>query len=141
VINDEDTESAYNLGIAYKEMGLLDDAIVEFDKAMASSTRMLDCVCLKAACYIAQQKFTAAEEVLTKALSGSLNLEQKILLYYETGLLYEAWDRGAAALASYQVVAASDPHFRDVSNKIVELKGMTDSENGDALSSSRVSYL
>jgi len=141
VINEEDTESAYNLGIAYKEMGLLDDAITEFDKATASSARIIDCACLKAACYIAQQKFTAAEDVLTEALSGSLSLEQKILLYYETGLLYEAWDRGADALASYQIVAASDPSFRDVSSKIVELKEAVNSGNGSTSDSSRVSYL
>lgn len=139
VITDDDTESSYNLGIAYKEMGLLDDAIAEFDKAIKSPSRMLDCVSLKAACYVDQQKFDEAESVLTSGLSDpSLTMKDQILLYYETGLLYEAWHRYADALSSYQVVADNDPSFRNVTVKIGELKDLVDDMVSET---SRVSYL
>ncbi|MEA3465383.1 MAG: tetratricopeptide repeat protein [Thermodesulfobacteriota bacterium] len=140
VITDDDTESAYNLGIAYKEMGLIDDAIAEFDKAMKSPARKLDSLSLKAACYIVQQKFDAAEEVLTIGLSDSLlSSQDQIYLYYETGLLYEVWDRPADALSSYQVVADSDSNFRDINVKIAELKELVG--DGGAVEANRVSYL
>lgn len=141
VISDDDTESSYNLGIAYKEMGLLDDAIAEFDKAINSPTRKLDCLSLKAACYVDQQKFDEAETVLTLGLSDSmLTIKDQIVLYYETGLLYEAWHRYADALSSFQIVAENDPQFRSVTVKISELKDLVDGD-GVASGTNRVSYL
>lgn len=141
VITDDDTESSYNLGIAYKEMGLFADAIAEFDKAINSPSRKLDCISLKAACYVDQQKFDEAESVLTSGLSDtSLTIKDQVLLYYETGLLYEAWHRFADALSSYQVVADNDPQFRSVTVKIGELKDLVDDD--DMVSeTNRVSYL
>lgn len=141
VITDDDTESSYNLGIAYKEMGLFDDAIAEFNKAINSPSRKLDCISLKASCYVDQQKFDEAEAVLTEGLSdSSVSIKDQVLLYYETGLLYEAWHRYADALSSYQVVADNDPQFRSVTVKICELKDLV--EDGDMVSeTNRVSYL
>jgi tetratricopeptide (TPR) repeat protein len=142
VIGDEDTESAYNLGVAYKEMGLYDDAVAEFDKAMRSPLRKIDSLTLKASCYVDQQSFEKAEEVLTLGLSDSfLSTKDRVVLYYETGLLYEAWHRYADALSSYQVVADNDATFRDVSIKIIELKEMVDDDSGPSAGESRVSYL
>nr|WP_320115557.1 tetratricopeptide repeat protein [uncultured Desulfuromonas sp.] len=142
VIGEEDTESAYNLGVAYKEMGLYDDAVAEFDKAMRSPLRKIDSLTLKAACFIDQQKFDQAEDVLTLGLSDSLlSTKDRVVLYYETGLLYEAWHRYADALASYQVVADNDATFRDVSIKIIELKELVDDDSGSPSGESRVSYL
>lgn len=139
VITDDDTESSYNLGIAYKEMGLFDDAIAEFDKAINSPSRKLDCISLKAACYVDQQKFDEAESILTSGLSdSSLTIKDQVLLYYETGLLYEAWHRYADALSSYQVVADNDPQFRSVTVKIGELKDLVDDNVSET---NRVSYL
>lgn len=140
VISDEDTESAYNLGIAYKEMGLIDDAIAEFNKAMNSPARKIDCITLKTGCYIDQQKFDAAEETLTVGLSdSSLSKKEQVLLFYESGLLYEAWGRFADALSSYQVVADNDSSFRDVAAKVAELTEIVNNEG--ATSNDRVSYL
>ena len=142
VIGDEDTESAYNLGVAYKEMGLYDDAIAEFDKAMRSPLRKIDSLSLKAACFVDQQKFQEAEDVLTLGLSDSLlSTKDRVVLYYETGLLYEAWHRYADALASYQVVADNEATFRDVSIKILELKELVDDDTDLSVGESRVSYL
>ncbi|MBW2186982.1 MAG: hypothetical protein JRG71_11485, partial [Deltaproteobacteria bacterium] len=66
--------------------------------------------------------------------------KDQVLLYYETGLLYEAWHRYADALSSYQVVADNDPQFRSVTVKIGELKILVD--DSDMVSeTNRVSYL
>lgn len=141
VIGDEDTESAYNLGVAYKEMGLYADAITEFDKAMQSPARKIDCLSLKASCHIDQQQFEVAEEVLTLGLSDpALSIKERVILYYETGLLYEAWHRYADALTSYQVVADNDASFRNVTAKIVELKELVDDSDSTA-GVAKVSYV
>lgn len=141
VITDDDTESSYNLGIAYKEMGLLEDAILEFAKAERNPDRKVDCLLLKADCLIAQQKFEAAEEMLTIGLSDrALTSKDRVVIYYQTGLLYEAWNRYSDALSSYQVVADNDVTFRDVRSKINELKELVD-DGGGSFESNRVSYL
>ncbi|MBN2644136.1 MAG: tetratricopeptide repeat protein [Desulfuromonadaceae bacterium] len=138
VIADEDTESAYNLGIAYKEMGLYDDAVAEFDKAMADPQYRISGICLKAACYVEQKSFDKAEEILTLGLSAKgLTQDDRIILYYESGMLYEAKGAYADALSSYQVVADNDPQFRSVNMKIAELKSLLNAADGDG---QRVSF-
>jgi len=140
-IGEEDTESAYNLGIAYKEMGLYSDAVEQFGKAKADPVRRIACTSLQAECYRFMQQFEKAEEVLTEGLSApDLSLDERIALYYETGLLYEECDRYADALASYQEVEDKKPDFREVTTKISELKKALGVEGGsDDLS--RVSYI
>ncbi|MFO7831071.1 MAG: tetratricopeptide repeat protein [Desulfuromonadaceae bacterium] len=140
-IGDEDTESAYNLGIAYKEMGLYSDAVEQFGRGKADPGRRIACISLQSECYRSMQQFEKAEEVLTDGLSApELSMDERIALYYETGLLYEECDRHADALASYQVVEDKKPDFRDVTKKVAELKKMLGVESGsDDLS--RVSYV
>lgn len=140
-IGDEDTESAYNLGIAYKEMGLYSDAVEQFGKAKADPMRHTACISLQADCYRSMQQFEKAEEVLTDGLSApDLGMDERITLYYETGLLYEECDRHADALASYQVVEDKKPDFRDVAKKVAELKKTLGIEDGPD-DHSRVSYV
>ncbi len=140
-IEEEDTESAYNLGIAYMEMGLHSDALLQFIKAKRDPARKVASISMQAQCYQAMQQYDKAEEVLTCGLSAtSLSMEERIALYYETGLLYEECGRHADALASYQVVLDNDPTFREVSKKTAALKIVLGaSESNDDLS--RVSYV
>jgi tetratricopeptide (TPR) repeat protein len=140
-IGDEDTESAYNLGIAYKEMGLYSDAVEQFSKSKWDPARRVSSVMLEADCYKYMQQFEKAEEILADALSApDLQMEERIALYYETGLLYEECDRYADALASYQVVVDNKPDFREVSQKVAELKKTLGVED-DSEDLSRVSYV
>lgn len=140
-IGDEDTESAYNLGIAYKEMGLYSDAVEQFDRAKSDPVRRISSISLQAECYRSMQQYEKAEEVLTDGLGGAdLSMDERIALYYDTGLLYEECDRYADALASYQVVEDKKPQFRDVGKKVAELKKILGIEDG-AHDLSRVSYV
>jgi len=140
-IGDEDTESAYNLGIAYKEMGLYSDAVEQFDRSKSDPVRRVSSISLQAECYRSMQQYEKAEEVLTEGLGGpDLSMDDRIALYYDTGLLYEECDRHADALASYQVVEDKKPQFRDVGKKVAELKKILGVEGG-ADDLSRVSYV
>lgn len=148
-IDVEDAESHYNLGIAYKEMGLLDEAVAEFDKAMKNPARMVDSLTLKGICLFEKGDFEPAEKVFKSGLLyPALSAIERISLFYEMGLLYEAWGRPLEALDSFQAAADADLFFRGVGEKIEALRktlgldvkaGKEDSgARGDK---SRVSYI
>ena len=145
-IGKEDAESHYNLGIAYKEMGLLDDAIAEFEKAIIHPDRTVDCLTLKGICLSETGKLAEAEEVFLKTLQMSeLSPEEQTSLHYELGLVAEKAKRPMDALQQFQTVADTDSFFRDVGEKIRQLRNELglDGEGGETPSGSknRVSYL
>ena len=143
----DDMESHYNLGIAYREMGLLDDAISEFEKAEREPSRFVDCQMLKGLCFSDKGEYDNAERMLQLALDSQyLEEMQQLNLGYEMGLLYERAERFDDALRSYQNVLSLDRNYRDVSEKIALLKnmlGITDksSEGGVEESKERISFL
>ncbi len=121
--DDEDTQSHFDLGIAYKEMGLLDDAIAEFGKAARDTSRLLDCLMLKGQCQAEMGKVGQAEATFKEVLGlSSLTDDLRVALRYELGLLYESSGRPLEALESFQIVADQDLFFRDVTDKLKALR-------------------
>ena len=119
----DDMESHYNLGIAYREMGLLDDAISEFEKAEREPARYVDCQTLKGLSFSDKKDYENAELMFQQALdSPELEAIQRLNLGYELGLLYERDERSNDALISYQNVFSQDSNYRDVRDKISSLK-------------------
>jgi tetratricopeptide (TPR) repeat protein len=119
----DDMESHYNLGIAYREMGLLDDAISEFEKAQKDPLRYVDCLTLKGLTYSDKGDYPNAEKMFQQALdSPRLEDIQRLNLGYELGLLYERAERHNDALISYRNVLAQDSKYRDVTEKVATLK-------------------
>jgi tetratricopeptide (TPR) repeat protein len=122
-IEAEDTETHYNLGIAYKEMGLLDDAIEQFEKAKQDVERRVDCLTLKGACLVQKGDFEKAVDAFREGLAvDDIKNEERISLYYELGLLYLGWKRPLEALDSFQCVADVEPFFRQVDEQIRKLR-------------------
>jgi len=151
-IGSEDAETHFNLGIAYREMGLIDDAIGEFNHAMQDPSRRFDCLTLKGICLLDKKDFEGAEASFKLGLSTpGLAENQRLSLFYELGLLYEAWDRPLDALDSFQNAADVDLFFRNVQEKIQELRsrlgmGEGEGDNGDSnagggSNKDRVSYV
>jgi len=119
----DDLESHYNLGIAYREMGLLDDAISELEKAQKDPARFVDCQMLKGLTYSDQGDYLSAEKMFQQALdSPHLEELQRLNLGYELGLLYERAERHNDALISYSNVLTQDDNYRDVADKVTTLK-------------------
>jgi tetratricopeptide (TPR) repeat protein len=129
-----DTETHFNLGIAYKEMGLFDEAISEFQTAAIDPKRKIDCLTLEGICRRDKGDFAGAEEVLinTLALDG-LTVEEKLSLTYELAFLCESAGRQDDAVSYYREVRAINPGFRDAAEKIAHLQGSDESEETELL--------
>lgn len=148
-IDSDDAESHFNLGIAYKEMGLLDDAIGEFEQAMNDASRCLDCVTLIALCQGDKGDFKGAETTLKLGLAlPGLTATQRMSIYYDLGQVYELVQRPLEALECFQSVHDVDMFYRDVQAKIHSLRqqlglGGDDHEGpaGSAGGKHRVSYI
>ncbi|MDO9080445.1 MAG: hypothetical protein Q7U44_06550, partial [Desulfuromonadales bacterium] len=122
-IDQEDTEAHYDLGIAYKEMGLRDDAIDEFKKSMRNPKRLADSLILIGICYAEKGAFAEAETVFSAAIARpEVQAADKVGTQYELALVYEVWGRPADALRTFEAVAVSDPCFRNVADKIETLR-------------------
>ncbi len=148
-VSAEDFETHYNLGIAYKEMGLLDDAISQFDKVKVDPQRRIDCLTLKGVCLVQKGAFDEAVSTFREGLAyDTLKESERISLYYELGLLYVEWGQPLEALDSFQCVADVDPFFRNVDDQIRQLRkelGLDDDNggtpSGNSSGKSRVSYI
>jgi len=120
----EDTDTHYDLGIAYKEMGLVDDALQEFETALrgASKKKEVDCLAMVALCRQEKGDGPGAVEAWRRALhSDWLTPEAARAMHYDLALYYrEASDREAALWYLNKVVRA-DRGFRDAAAMLVEL--------------------
>jgi tetratricopeptide (TPR) repeat protein len=130
----EDTETHYNLGIAYKEMELFTDAITEFQTAAMDPQRKIDCLTLEGICYRDKGDIAKAEEIFINTLSlQGLTGEEQLSLNYELAFLYETVGRQEDALRFYRQVRAINPGFRDAAKKIAHLQGSDDTDEMELL--------
>lgn len=117
-VDDQDFETHYNLGIAYKEMGLLPEAIKEFELAFQADLRFQDASMMLAACYRERGMMDTAIEVLTNALSDPrCKKEHVVAIKYELATIYDSEGDTKRARFLYEEVSQLDPAFRDVRNK------------------------
>jgi tetratricopeptide (TPR) repeat protein len=129
-----DTETHFNLGIAYKEMGLFDEAISEFQTAATDPKRKIDCLTLEGICQRDKGDFAGAEDVFVKTLAlDGLTDEEKLSLKYELAFLCESTGRQEDAVRYYREVRAINPGFRDAAKKIAHLQGSDEPEDTELL--------
>ncbi|HEY7861446.1 MAG TPA: tetratricopeptide repeat protein, partial [Gemmatimonadaceae bacterium] len=118
-VDQEDYQSHYDLGIAFKEMGLVDEAIAEFQKALRSPTNRVPTYEALGACFIEKEQYPIATTVLSRALSeAGITDDQLVGVLYLLGRASEALERRDDALMYYQRVFLVDIQFRDVAERI-----------------------
>ena len=133
-LDDGDTETHYNLGIAYKEMGLYDDAVSEFRIAAIDPQRRIDCMTLQGICLRDKGDHAGAEEIFRNALvMDGLSGEERLSINYELAFLCETVGRKEEAVRFYLEVLAINPGFRDAAKKIAYLQGNEMGEETDLL--------
>jgi tetratricopeptide (TPR) repeat protein len=121
-VDDEDFESHYDLGVAYKEMGLVDEAIAEFQKALRGATGRVRTYEALGQCFLEKQQFQVAATILSRALNEQgIGDDQLVGVLYLLGYCSEALRAQADALAYYQRVFAVDIQFRDVADRLARL--------------------
>ena len=118
-LGDEDFETHYNLGIAYKEMGLMEEAVAEFTLAEKSPTRRLNAVSMIALCLREMGRFDEAALKLRTGISLAVegSEDQKGFLY-DLATLHEQAGRAADAQDVLRRLLDIDPDYRDVAARL-----------------------
>jgi pilus assembly protein FimV len=126
---DEDLETHYNLGIAFREMGLLEEAISEFQKVAKASDRgrafrytMQCCTLLGLAFMEKGQPAIAAIWYERALLTPGNDPESNLALRYDLGVAQESAGELVAALKSFSQVYAMNIDYRDVAERIAALQ-------------------
>ncbi len=118
----EDYDTRYNLGIAYKEMGLLDEAIAEFQLAAKDELRNLECCSMLGLCFMEKGMPDIAIKWFSKGLALPGRREEEYHgLRYDLARAYEEASQPDRALELYTEIFKENARFRDVKDRVREL--------------------
>lgn len=118
-VDDIDPETHYTLGVAYKNMGLLDEAKEEFALAMKGSGVFLDACLMTAVCLKEQEQFDSASAQLERLLTDPRCQGAKAqAIRYELGLLYEKQQQWQLATTMFEAI----PTFHDVPQRLAAIR-------------------
>jgi len=125
----DDPETHYNLGVAFREMGLLDEAIGEFQKVVKGAQKgkypphFLQACSLLAVCFMDKGMPAIAVKWYSRALeSPDLDEEAALALHYDLGVAYEQAGDTRTALEKFSEVYSQNIDYRDVAEKIRHLQ-------------------
>jgi len=121
-LSESDYEAHYDLGIAYREMGLCEDALGEFRIALASPERKLSCLHMLGLCALDLGRPEDATSHLEQALAlPDIPEPERAALRFDLGRAFEARGDRTRARAAYEAVAAVDPEYQDVASRLEAL--------------------
>lgn len=125
----DDLETHYNMGVAFKEMALYDEAIGEFQKvhqiaeSVKDYSRVVPCCSLLATCFLEKGMPQLAVKWYQTALGApGVDAETSLAILYEMGSAYELAGDRAAALKSFMDVYARNIDYRNVAERIRDLQ-------------------
>ena len=122
-LSPEDYDTHYNLGIAYREMGLVDEAISEFQLAAKDSRYLIDCCSLLASCFVDKGFPELAIKWYNEGLdSPTISQDEVLGLQYELGDLYLKIGEADEARQRFVEIYGVNSDYRDVSSKLASLE-------------------
>ncbi|HEX2204094.1 MAG TPA: tetratricopeptide repeat protein, partial [Longimicrobium sp.] len=122
-IEAEDSSSHYDLGLAFMEMGLLDEAIAEFQVALRGGANPLATLELLGRCFVEKGQSAVAVRVLERALRLPDATEAELVgVVYQLGRCQEALGNRDAAVELYERVLTVDIRFRDALSRLEGLR-------------------
>ena len=124
----DDLETHYNLGVAYREMGLTDEAISEFQKVANALQQgrgfpyALQCYTLLALAFMDKGQPAIAVNWYQRALQvPDLDPETVLALRYDLGVSQEKAGDPEAAQKSFSQVYGLNIDYRDVADRLAAL--------------------
>jgi len=118
-----DYSSHYDLGITYKEMGLLDEAVEEFTKTSKSPDMAAKAFEMLGRVFLEKKDYKGAVGHLKAGLSSKVSVpEEQIGLFYNIGRAYEALGAKKDALTAYLKVKGFDPNFEDIEARVASVQ-------------------
>jgi tetratricopeptide (TPR) repeat protein len=122
-IDVDDAQSHYDLGVAYKEMGLIDDALREFEVAGRDVKRVCVCQSMIGMIHIERGNLNEAIDAFMRGLlSPERTRDQEAALSYEIGAAFEVKRVTKQALDYFQRTARLIPSYRDIQERIRRLQ-------------------
>lgn len=123
-IEAEDSSSHYDLGLAFKEMGLIDEAIAEFQVALRGGANPLATLEVLGQCFVEKGQYPVASRVLERALRLPDVADAELVgVIYLLGRSHEALGNAAQAVELYERVLSVDIRFRDAARRAEALRG------------------
>ncbi len=121
-LNNEDYETHYNLGIAYKEMGMTDEALGEFELASRDPARSLDCASMIGLCHIERGEYDSAIKFFKDGLNVAGHERDEYLgLKYDLATAYELKGDISTAQSISREISAENSGFRDIKDRLQRL--------------------
>ncbi len=122
-IEKEDSSSHYDLGCAYRDMGLVDEAITEFQIAARNPDYRLRAIEMLGSCFAEKGEHRIAVKVLLRALQvPGYKDEDLIEVFYAMGRSYEELGDKGQAVEWYERVMGCDVRFKDASQRATALR-------------------
>jgi tetratricopeptide (TPR) repeat protein len=144
-IDEKDHETHYNLGLAYREIGLIDDAIREFQLSRDNPQAFLSSSSMLSMCYQEKGLYSLAIEVLKSTVETMKDRDEAYwALKYDLAEVYEKNGNLKEAFDTYTEVYGWNAGFRDVPEKMkqLEVQIQQSAEKGKSKDQkARISYL
>jgi tetratricopeptide (TPR) repeat protein len=119
----EDYGARYDLGIAYREMGLVDEAIAELQLASRDPGRFVDCASLLAGCFLEKGLPALAVRWLERGLATVTPRDAaRHALQYELGHALETAGEARRALETFTELYGEAAGHRDVAARVQRLR-------------------
>lgn len=113
-----DAQSHFDLGQAFKEMGLYDEAINEFRQASRDASRRVECLIMQCACLRERGELDKAISMLQALLKPGLREDESCAIKYELAAGYEAAGKKEEANLLLNEINVTNPGFRDISSRL-----------------------
>ena len=122
-IDANDAMAHYDLGTAYMEMGLLDEAISEFQVVLRGTSEHLPTYEMLGQTFLQKAEPEAAIRSLERGLDAPCEVEEeRVGMYYYMGLAHETLGDKDTAVDFYDRVFALDINFADVTERLRALR-------------------
>jgi tetratricopeptide (TPR) repeat protein len=122
-LDSEDYDTHYNLGIAYKEMGLVDEAIGEFQLASKDPKRSVECASMLGLCFLEKGMPQLAIKWYRKGIEiPEITEEEHIGLLYDLGSAYVETGDTENAQKAFMEVYGMNTQYRDIVSRIKQLE-------------------